>query len=712
MPALNHNLPVARRMRSNPDVEQDVAGRQAGRPPHGPVQPASGEPSSSSTSRADNGRGRVTAPRWELTSDWRQTRPGTHIDPPTESDQESRHREHAWALDILAHTAYNAGNSRRDELRPSPPSALRISLRDRANDIMEFRLNNHQALAYHHAQAAAHRRQVSRAPNPGACNSSTNPECTGGIPGTPCRVYGSQGHPIPQASYRKALGNAQFGTRHSHHMAPLSTQDPLSGSNTQTSHRGGLRTQAYRQVLPAPPAQRHGQQTPLPRTQNDDDPPQTLAVFSLRAVPTAFPGRQLSEREDVPQPPNNQRIVPDAIPAADYHASQLPSGQPGYTHEATATSTTDADAKNRGPLDCSANLAQVPLPLFGLEESGRENDCGYLLGLLRCPGCSPSADRRPGTVEPPKLPSSNPCSESAPPLPAAGSQVEKEGYRPMRAVLERKRGGTSPNDSGYSSMRSRRDSSSSDSGPDSGSLEDRVPSRQQEAGSTDRIPFSANYRGSHSAKNAGVPHLPDDQNCCLWLYNMAPNLTFKELFESLRGTGRIFSAHINQSDGKKFETAAAKVCFFEPGAAARCMRMLKEGVVTIRGYTTQGRYNRIKIPQHEYRSYVSRVLLITGDGAYVNQRCLTRYLGKFIDFGTDEVIVVDDEHRDTVTVEFRFASWSNQAQAVKACLEKEKPVWLQRVEYQRDPCEINEGEGDDDETAERGWRCINKGRGM
>lgn len=206
--------------------------------------------------------------------------------------------------------------------------------------------------------------------------------------------------------------------------------------------------------------------------------------------------------------------------------------------------------------------------------------------------------------------------------------------------------------------------------------------------------FSNNYRGEHSVRNASVDDLSPDKNCALWLTNLPPNVTYQQLLREIRKVGRIWCTVINDPDYTRHTTAAAKVVFFTPGPAQRLLaRSLTQGIY-VGGHKVRVTHNRVKYKE-EVMGNVSRVLIITGKSENVNTEFLTAWFRTRFVFDIDEVIELlstkdKPDMQDRTVLEYRFASYRCQAQMGKMSLEKDRPEWLEKVEFGPDPSEHGE----------------------
>ncbi|KAF5537853.1 hypothetical protein FMEXI_9675 [Fusarium mexicanum] len=206
--------------------------------------------------------------------------------------------------------------------------------------------------------------------------------------------------------------------------------------------------------------------------------------------------------------------------------------------------------------------------------------------------------------------------------------------------------------------------------------------------------FSDNYKGEHNTRNASALSLTPDQNCALWLTNLPPDVTHHELLGQIRNVGRIWCSVINEPDGERHETAAAKVVFFTPGPAQLLLsKSLTQGL-SIRGFPLRVTHNRVKYGEQRILGPASRVLIITGKSTFVNPSSLTQFFKDRFVFEIDEVtelIVQGDASKGgRSVVEYRFGSFRCQAQMGKMALEKDRPQGFEKVEFGEDPCEVGD----------------------
>ncbi|ATY66225.1 Nucleotide-alpha-beta plait [Cordyceps militaris] len=285
---------------------------------------------------------------------------------------------------------------------------------------------------------------------------------------------------------------------------------------------------------------------------------------------------------------------------------------------------------------------------------------------------SPPVPMRMGQSSQYNAPAAGGPSSYPPPVPFL-LQPRFQGFLPMQAI----RSGREPSRSSSSSIIPGPLSSASAS---TNSNNPPAPSHR----------FSDRYHGMHTESNASAEHLSAEQNASLWITNLPPDITHRELLAQIRYMGRIWCCFINGPDGLAHSTAAAKVVFFQPAAAQRLLAHALEHGLVIRQHRAKVAQNRIKTGGTTPRGGDdSRVLLITGQDHFVNEKTLTAYFGERFVFQIDEVKTLIRGGGRAV-VEFRFGSYRCQAQMGKISLEKDRPLGFEKAEFGEDPCEVGE----------------------
>ncbi|KAJ3479470.1 hypothetical protein NLG97_g8313 [Lecanicillium saksenae] len=140
----------------------------------------------------------------------------------------------------------------------------------------------------------------------------------------------------------------------------------------------------------------------------------------------------------------------------------------------------------------------------------------------------------------------------------------------------------------------------------------------------------------------------------------------------------------------KHTTAAAKIVFFQPRSAQRLLLYSMGEGLRVRGFRAKVTQNRIKTGETIPRGGDdSRVLIVTGQTHFVNEKTLTEYFGQRFVFQLDEVKELINGGGRAV-LEFRFGSYRCQAQMGKISLEKDRPLGFEKAEFGEDPCEVGE----------------------
>ncbi|KAK0715293.1 hypothetical protein B0H67DRAFT_665333 [Lasiosphaeris hirsuta] len=186
--------------------------------------------------------------------------------------------------------------------------------------------------------------------------------------------------------------------------------------------------------------------------------------------------------------------------------------------------------------------------------------------------------------------------------------------------------------------------------------------------------FSPNYRGNPDLDRNRSAAIPPDANCSLFITGLAPTLTTRELLAGIRDAGRIYATHINAPEPDRgHNTCAAKVVFFERGAAERFYHRFAATGFAVRGHPMHvGRvvWNRIRSAELDVGGRKSRVLLISGPPGIVNERALRAYFSSKIQYQVDEVRAWATSE-DRALIEFRFGSYRCQAESARMALARE-----------------------------------------
>lgn len=263
--------------------------------------------------------------------------------------------------------------------------------------------------------------------------------------------------------------------------------------------------------------------------------------------------------------------------------------------------------------------------------------------------------------------------------------------------------------------------------------------------------ISLNYKGqSHNLNNISRD-IPHSENTALWLTNLPPAVTVKDLLGAIASCGpigRVWSLHINPpkkvptpapppsavapaaanqrshhlQQGKinndpnlplSYRTSAAKLIFYQPAEAQRLLALAQRGAFTMstttannnndneqqrqhhhhQQYQVHATHNRQRVPAQRTPNPTSRVLLISGPSWYVTEAQLHDLFRHFFVYQTEAVIVLAEDAARRV-LEWRFGSTRAQAQAAFRLL---KSPWLANimvhVAWGTDPCETGANTG-------------------
>ncbi|KAK0643347.1 hypothetical protein B0T16DRAFT_447320 [Cercophora newfieldiana] len=228
--------------------------------------------------------------------------------------------------------------------------------------------------------------------------------------------------------------------------------------------------------------------------------------------------------------------------------------------------------------------------------------------------------------------------------------------------------------------------------------------------------FSPRYRGNPDLeRNLSAP-IPAHLNCSLFITGLAPTTTTAQLLGAIRDTGRVYATHINGPEPDRGHlTCAAKIVFFERAAAERFFHRFQLAGFSVAAhprYVGRVVWNRIRSAEVDVGGRKSRVLLISGPPALVNEVALRSYLAGKIQFqvesirtlnlttarssmasasGFDQVaaaLAAANAEPQRALVEFRFGSYRCQAEAARMALNREFKEYGVFCEFGKDPCDL------------------------
>ncbi|KAK4103391.1 hypothetical protein N658DRAFT_484344 [Parathielavia hyrcaniae] len=227
---------------------------------------------------------------------------------------------------------------------------------------------------------------------------------------------------------------------------------------------------------------------------------------------------------------------------------------------------------------------------------------------------------------------------------------------------------------------------------------------------------STNYRGDVTLTENLSANIPADRNCSFWIRRLPRGTTVSTLLAAVRGIGRVYCTVITPATAitppaavtplaavmetqpkPRWDTAAAKIVFFEEAAARRFWdRHGREGhrqvpliIGEMRAIVER---NRIQVAETYHPRDQSRVVCVSGPETLLNvDALLAEFTAKFV-FEMDEILVATHVRSDGTSgaqrfleVEFRFGSFRCQAQTAFQLLYG-RPGFT--VRYGRDPCDL------------------------
>ncbi|KAK4444914.1 hypothetical protein QBC34DRAFT_307968 [Podospora aff. communis PSN243] len=185
--------------------------------------------------------------------------------------------------------------------------------------------------------------------------------------------------------------------------------------------------------------------------------------------------------------------------------------------------------------------------------------------------------------------------------------------------------------------------------------------------------FSPFYKGDTDILRNRSAEIPAEENCSLFITGLSPTTTTPQLLGAIRNVGRVYATHINGPEPDRGHmTCAAKVVFFERAAAERFYARFHTGfhIPAHPNHTGRVVWNRIRSAEVDPNGRKSRVLLISGPKALVNETALRAYLSTKIQYQVEAVIPLHHATQRAL-IEFRFGSYRCQAEAARMALARE-----------------------------------------
>ncbi|KAI1082416.1 hypothetical protein F5B20DRAFT_569096 [Whalleya microplaca] len=214
---------------------------------------------------------------------------------------------------------------------------------------------------------------------------------------------------------------------------------------------------------------------------------------------------------------------------------------------------------------------------------------------------------------------------------------------------------------------------------------------------------SPNYRGNPWLEANQSANIPEELNTSIWVTNLPPSCTHRQLLGAIKGCGKVYATVINPpresrsplNQIPRHTTSASKLVFFDRAGAENLFAQAASGTFTVGGYVPRVRPNRIK-SKPRVPGPQCRVLHIEGPSAIVDERFLTAFFQTKFTFEMEAVVTLAT-HGTLTRQEWRFGSFRCQAESARQAIarekeranmtERERVAWGQvNVYFGVDPC--------------------------
>lgn len=185
-------------------------------------------------------------------------------------------------------------------------------------------------------------------------------------------------------------------------------------------------------------------------------------------------------------------------------------------------------------------------------------------------------------------------------------------------------------------------------------------------------------------------HEPNDplyNNAALWLNNLPPDCTVRQLIRaiiSVGPTGRILFCKIVRPYLPRHNWAA-KVVFATRLEARRLLAVSRSGLFLVQGHRIYVDWHRVLSTSFDAIEPITRVLIIEGPSHIVNRPVLQAYFKRTLSRLDTEEVIEMEKPDGCASIVWRFGSWFGQAQTAAAALEEDYTN-LVDVRYGLDPC--------------------------
>ncbi|XXH01437.1 hypothetical protein Hte_007797 [Hypoxylon texense] len=187
------------------------------------------------------------------------------------------------------------------------------------------------------------------------------------------------------------------------------------------------------------------------------------------------------------------------------------------------------------------------------------------------------------------------------------------------------------------------------------------------------------YRGNPFLEANQSANIPPEENTALWLTNLPPTCTHRDLLGAIRDCGKVYATVINppEQDARfppgarpTHTTSASKLVFFDRAGADRLAAQARAGRFAVGGYVPKVRPNRIQSAPRDAGPQC-RVLHIDGPSALVNEPFLHGFFRTKFAYELEAVRTLA-VHGDVTRQEWRFGSFRCQAESARQSINREK----------------------------------------
>ncbi|KAK3994444.1 hypothetical protein QBC44DRAFT_367624 [Cladorrhinum sp. PSN332] len=208
----------------------------------------------------------------------------------------------------------------------------------------------------------------------------------------------------------------------------------------------------------------------------------------------------------------------------------------------------------------------------------------------------------------------------------------------------------------------------------------------------DALGVSRNYQGDVFNKHNLSATIPPEQSRSLWLENLPPFTTVKNLLDVVLRTSvghdRIYATTINGPEPKKGKFGAAgKIVTFTRAAAKRLFDYIRAGNMIVDGWPVQVRWHRHLVAEQDLPRQLTRTLIIEGHHQVANLDFLRQFLS-FCEVEYQEQhakVELSSNHPEWLVITWVFGSYRAQVAAAVALIQKKIPVLI--VDFGPDPCD-------------------------